>query len=127
MRQKQSTKSGRNEETAPALAAAFGCYGCTFGNHWDECGPGYFCPAGTHDPRSLPCPPGTYNPDRKAVSKASCLPCPVGTYCANQAQTNPDRCPPGSYCPTEGLALGIPCPPGTYNIMYLHCPPASSS
>ncbi|KAL8273758.1 hypothetical protein Esti_002358 [Eimeria stiedai] len=70
---------------------------------------------GTHDSRTNPCPPGTYNPNTKSITQDDCALCPEGTYCSASGQTEPDLCPPGHYCAGAGLVLGTPCPIGTYN------------
>ncbi|CDJ50227.1 Cytadherence high molecular weight protein 2, related [Eimeria brunetti] len=92
--------------------------GCTFPHHKETCGVGYFCPAGTHDPRSLPCPAGSYSSAQGLTSQAGCAPCPQGAVCPSLAQATYDLCPVGHYCPSSGAALGTPCPAGTYNPQY---------
>ncbi|ELW67538.1 hypothetical protein TREES_T100003968 [Tupaia chinensis] len=66
----------------------------------DLCPPGYFCPAGTKDPRQWPCPAGTWNPDRGAQDVSWCLPCPPGLFCAIAGQAAPGGpCASGFHCP----------------------------
>ncbi|CDJ45292.1 hypothetical protein, conserved [Eimeria tenella] len=89
--------------------------GCTDGNQVEYCAAGYYCPAGTYDHRSLPCPPGTFSAARRASARAACGDCLLGHFCAAAAQQQPDKCPEGHFCAAPGLALATPCPPGTYN------------
>lgn len=52
----------------------------------DTCHPGYYCPEGTSV--MVPCPRGTYNPDRSGTSEtASCKSCDPGKYCNGTALT----------------------------------------
>lgn len=52
----------------------------------DTCHPGYYCPQGTSV--MVPCPRGTYNPDRSGTSEAaSCKSCDPGKYCNGTALT----------------------------------------
>ncbi|CDJ67592.1 hypothetical protein, conserved, partial [Eimeria necatrix] len=89
--------------------------GCTDGNQVEYCAAGYYCPAGTYDHRSLPCPPGTFSGAPRASSRAACGDCLLGHFCGALAQTQPDKCPQGHFCGEKGLALPTACPPGTYN------------
>jgi len=104
------------------------------------CRPGYFCPTGTVEFETNPCPsghfcpenttyaiefqcpPGRYNPDMNGKSEADCLLCPPGEYCESAGQNETSgNCSAGFYCiggsktPTPvDLAEGSNCPPGFY-------------
>ncbi|KAL8427177.1 hypothetical protein Efla_006804 [Eimeria flavescens] len=76
------------------------------------CEPGYFCPAGSSNPKQVACPMRTFNPSKGGMSNNDCLPCPAGSFCGvGTSITTP--CPEGYYCPVESSA-GRPCPAGTY-------------
>jgi len=64
----------------------------------DTCHEGYYCPEGTA--LMIPCPRGTYNPDRSGQSEAAaCKPCDPGKYCNSTALTDTTgNCDPGYYC-----------------------------
>lgn len=82
----------------------------------DTCHAGYYCPQGTTF--MVPCPRGTYNPDRGGTSAVSCKSCDPGKYCNGTALIQPtDYCTPGYYCtgnasvpnPLDGVTGNI-CP-----------------
>ena len=76
------------------------------------CPAGYYCDAGTYEPR--PCPIGTYNPSTGGDSSDACLDCGAGTYCKDHAMTSTGvNCEDGYYC-GEGNAniFQYPCPVG---------------
>lgn len=87
----------------------------------DTCHEGYYCPEGTA--LMIPCPRGTYNPDRSGQSEgAACKPCDPGKYCNGTALTAPTgNCDPGYYClgsayisdPIDNVTGNI-CPPYHY-------------
>jgi len=75
----------------------------------EPCPEGYYCPAGTHEPRS--CPPGMVIDGTGAPSVDSCGDCPIGKVC-NQTSSRAEKCPGGYYC-IDGIAIA--CPIGTYS------------
>ncbi|EDV28435.1 uncharacterized protein TRIADDRAFT_51343 [Trichoplax adhaerens] len=93
-----------------------------------NCSIGYYCPEATLE--EIPCPVGTYNPDKGGSSLASCLPCPAGYYCLAASSTTTGLCDPGYFCPTNisnthlGILIGSygpkqePCPPRTHSLTY---------
>ena len=63
------------------------------------CPTGNYCPTGTKAPGEFPCPPGTFNEYRGAVSESSCSDCPGGKYCGGEGLNAPTGdCSPGWYC-----------------------------
>lgn len=84
----------------------------------DTCHEGYYCPEGTA--LMIPCPRGTYNPDRSGQSEAAaCKPCDPGKYCNSTALTDTTgNCDPGYYC-LGGAYISDPIDNVTGNI----CPP----
>ena len=59
-----------------------------------ECLPGYYCPAGSADLR--PCGNGTFQPNPRQTSEASCQQCTAGMSCSTSALSAPDgACSPG--------------------------------
>ncbi|XP_062606170.1 multiple epidermal growth factor-like domains protein 6, partial [Saccostrea cucullata] len=85
----------------------------------DTCHPGYYCPEGTSV--MVPCPRGTYNPDRSGTSEAaSCKPCDPGKYCNGTALTEvTGDCSAGYYC-TGGAWIPDPIDNTTGNICPIH-------
>lgn len=77
--------------------------------------------------RQIPCPVGTYNPNKNGDTVNSCLPCTAGYYCEEQTVNPTKKCLPGYYCPTNitygvsALLIGsygqkqVPCPAQTYS------------
>lgn len=53
----------------------------------DSCHPGYYCPEGTAI--MIPCPRGTYSPDRLLKAESECKSCDPGKYCNGTALTAP--------------------------------------
>ncbi|PHJ19754.1 zonadhesin family protein [Cystoisospora suis] len=81
------------------------------------CSKGFYCPPGTPDPESYPCPKGTYGDRPGMTSAETCTPCPRGFFC-DVPGGEPVPCPRGFYCATQGLTRTgmMPCPLGTYGI-----------
>ncbi|KAF7241191.1 Sushi, von Willebrand factor type A, EGF and pentraxin domain-containing protein 1, partial [Varanus komodoensis] len=117
--------SGSNSPTGPPFGG--------------PCPAGHYCPAGTKQPREMPCPAGTWNEQKGAQDSSWCLPCPPGFFCSSPGRVSPtgpcapgffcrggtrtarpvdrvtgDVCPDGHSCPA-GSAVPSPCPDGEYS------------
>lgn len=58
------------------------------------CEPGFYCPVNSTNPRSVPCPAGTYG-SSSGLSSSNCSAlCPVGHYCP-EGSLSPVPCPAG--------------------------------
>lgn len=70
----------------------------TIVTYGDVCAAGHYCPAGTA--LMIPCPRGTYNPDRGGISEIlACKPCPAGSYCNGTGLSAvTGTCDEGYYC-----------------------------
>ena len=101
-----------------------------------ECPAGFYCPAGTSDYTTTPCPEGTFSDRRDLHNYMHCSPCPKGFYCDAGSTTSIGitDCPENSYCPTGTMSSAIPsCPAGSYSPYTksmsledcLTCPPGS--
>ncbi|CDW71824.1 gcc2 and gcc3 domain-containing protein [Stylonychia lemnae] len=104
------------------------------------CSSGSFCPQGSKNSTSQPCPGGTYQPFEGARSIGECLICPLGSYCSKNS-SSPVQCPKGTigdfagleyslnstqgwgcsicpagyYCPILGMIDPFPCGTGKYS------------
>ena len=76
------------------------------------CAAGHFCPLGSTSSTQLPCPNGTYLPNKGGQSLEFCASCVPGGYCP-LASVLPTVCPEGYFCP-EGSATPQACANGTY-------------
>ncbi|EKX43721.1 hypothetical protein GUITHDRAFT_110175 [Guillardia theta CCMP2712] len=76
------------------------------------CAPGYYCPAGSKTPFSVPCPAGTYRSESFGKNESDCAECVEGYYCP-PASKRGLVCPAGSYCP-NGVGEPIKCPAGYF-------------
>ena len=98
------------------------------------CEPGYYCPQGSTNPKSEPCPAGRFIGVPGGSDMSNCAicgesfyckkaalyqqPCPQGSYGNTsqlQSQTCSGKCPPGYFCPTQ-TNQPQHCPPGTYSL-----------
>ena len=52
------------------------------------CPAAHYCPAGTLDPFSFPCPTGTYNDNTGVTSSSGCTDCPAGSACLERTSTS---------------------------------------
>ncbi|CAM9131044.1 unnamed protein product, partial [Ectocarpus fasciculatus] len=78
------------------------------------CPEGFYCPTGTDDYRSFPCPAGTFSADQGLYSAAQCLNCTSGNYCP-AGSSSVSSCPSGTYLPYAGgqsPSSCLPCEPG---------------
>ena len=74
----------------------------------EDCPRGYYCPAGTGNGESYPCPPGSYGNVTGYTEEADCIPCTAGLYCEEPALTEPTGlCHAGFYC-TGGASEPAP-------------------
>jgi hypothetical protein len=64
------------------------------------CPVNYYCPAGTSNYQSYPCPPGTYTNNQGLTSSTECTLCDPGKYC--YGGKSPSLCKPGFYNPLSG-------------------------
>nr|XP_020649902.1 multiple epidermal growth factor-like domains protein 11 [Pogona vitticeps] len=105
------------------------------------CPAGHYCPAGTKQPREMPCPVGTWNERKGGQDPTWCLPCPPGFFCSGPGRISPtgpcapgfyckggtrtarpvdratgDLCPEGHFCPA-GSAVPSPCRDGEYSAL----------
>ncbi|XP_064629299.1 uncharacterized protein LOC135488586 [Lineus longissimus] len=94
---------------------------------WGEvCREGRFCPEGTDT--MLPCPVGTYNPDKMGRSVDDCRPCDPGKYCDNTTLTAPSGiCTAGFFC-ISGMTSPTPAESPMGGLCPLHhfCPNGTS-
>ncbi|XP_064159371.1 SCO-spondin [Anguilla rostrata] len=100
--------------TTPTGPCSAGHY-CTLGAvepaplsqaYGDSCPPGHYCPQGSSSP--VPCPMGTYLPNKGAPFSSFCTPCPPGHYCDSLGAPHlSGLCSPGHYC-TEGAETATP-------------------
>ncbi|KPP71461.1 hypothetical protein Z043_109635 [Scleropages formosus] len=99
------------KECTPCPAGLF----CFSQQPWEQplteptgsCPDGYYCPVGTGEPRSHPCPAGVFRNHSQGHRGELCVPCPPGRYCGSLATHTPTVCPQGSSVPTA-------CEEGTY-------------
>ena len=77
------------------------------------CPGGYYCPLGTADPYTYPCPAGFYRSGSAAGSFQDCTTCKSGHYCDKEGLEIPIECPAGHFC-VEGTTEPSRCPLGTY-------------
>ncbi|GAB5363508.1 hypothetical protein AAMO2058_000889100, partial [Amorphochlora amoebiformis] len=68
------------------------------GDGWqpEVCAAGYYCPEGSTENTTYPCPAGTYAFETSLWREEQCIECPVGYYCG-AATTNPQPCAAGTY------------------------------
>lgn len=104
----------------------------------DRCPPGYYCPEGTGDFATFPCPNGTYSNSSSMTDVSNCTQCEPGKACIGTALTEPNaNCSAGHYCrvgaytdkPNDDGATGAPCPTGYYcpegtGTVYITPPPS---
>ena len=77
------------------------------------CPGGYYCPKGTGEPTSFPCPVGFYRNGSARESFQDCTECVSGYYCDQEGLDVPKDCPRGFFC-VSGSTFPQPCPLGTY-------------
>lgn len=77
------------------------------------CPGGYYCPKGTGEPTSFPCPVGFYRNGSARESFQDCTECVSGYYCDEEGLDVPKDCPRGFFC-VSGSTFPQPCPLGTY-------------
>ncbi|KAG8141531.1 hypothetical protein E2320_007142, partial [Naja naja] len=53
------------------------------------CPAGHYCPAGTKDPREMPCPVGTWNEQKGGQDSTWCRLCPPGYFCSSPGRVSP--------------------------------------
>ena len=111
------TRSNRVGQTTSATCEAcpsgWYCYGSGHSTG-AICPEGYYCPTGTDDYRSFPCPAGTFSVDQGLYSAAQCLNCTAGNFCP-AGSSSVSVCPSGTYLPYSGgqsLTSCLPCEPG---------------
>lgn len=103
-----------------------------------ECPMGYYCPRGSRQP--LPCPKGTFSPQKQVADASECEPCPRGRYCDFSGSVMMDleelpHCSAGYVCtgrsitptPPANSSYGYPCFPGFFcaegTLSEASCPP----
>ena len=106
------------------------CLKCPAGTHCplpattsvtEACEEGYYCPAGSVNPRNHPCPPGTYYDQDDGTRADDCIQCGTGVACdwgttGSSQASPPQACAQGHYCPAgTGSPTEFACPPGTYS------------
>ena len=109
---------------APSLAAVYKCppkFHCPNEGMTNykgfECPVGHYCPHGTSDYTSTPCPEGTFTDRTDLHNVVHCSPCPKGFHCAagSTSSTGITECEQNKYCPTGTQASAVPlCPAGSY-------------
>lgn len=77
------------------------------------CPAGHYCPAGTKQPREMPCPVGTWNEQKGGRDPTWCLPCPPGFFCSGPGRISPTGpCAPGEnirpFCSITAKELLLP-------------------
>ncbi len=93
---------------------------CPAGSPWPagSCLDGFYCPEGSAENTSIPCPAGTYSTGPGLKSLGECLQCPMGHYCPlNTTIVEIMSCPNGTYNPEFGkgaLADCVNCTEGYY-------------
>ena len=104
------------------LAAENQCQLCTPGEYcipeglvlpYGPCPNGYYCPLGTADPMTYPCPIGFFRNSASREKFDDCTICTSGFYCDELGLGEPKSCPHGFFC-VEGSTYPEPCPLGTY-------------
>ncbi|EDO39339.1 predicted protein, partial [Nematostella vectensis] len=98
--------------------AGFYCNGSNKVANPVDCAAGHYCPSGT--PIEVPCPTGTFSPDRGNTRIENCQNCTSGYYCPTQGATSVIfQCMQGYYCPSGSIhndtvecPLGFKCPTG---------------
>ena len=113
---------GSRADCAPCPAGkACPKYGTTSSVTPPDCPKGYYCPAGTENPRQFPCPAGTYNDATGVSSISSCQQCTQGYGCepGTNSDTNPmKKCIPGYYCPAGSKSpREVACAAGSFGIV----------
>lgn len=78
------------------------------------CPGGYFCPLGTAEPDTLPCPIGFYRNGSAKATFQDCTVCISGFYCDQEGLAEPISCPAGYFC-VAGSTTKQSCPLGTYS------------
>ena len=80
------------------------CEACTAGLYCDvegltapvaDCPGGYYCPRGTGDQYTFPCPIGFYRNGSAKESFQDCAECTAGFYCDTEGLAEPKDCPRG--------------------------------
>ena len=84
-----------------------------------DCPAGYYCPEGTYNKYSNPCPRGTYSTETGLANVTECQPCPEGKACESTGISSIDNlplCAAGYYCEkgAANVVDGIECPIGNY-------------
>ena len=86
------------------------------------CPEGFYCPAGTQNAFSFPCPVGTYSNQTGLHNETQCTLCEGGMQCSSNRLIQPiGLCNAGYYCrygsksstPMQGVEADV-CPPGRY-------------
>lgn len=90
------------------------CYPSGLSQPAGDCPGGYYCPLGTAESNSFPCPIGFYRNGSAKESFEDCTECISGYYCDREGLAQPIACPPGYFC-VSGSTFPQPCPLGTYS------------
>jgi hypothetical protein len=115
----QACSAGSWNPVTGATNSSF-CMTCPAGSYCTSASPsvtgfceaGFYCPAGSVNNRTFPCPSQYYRANVGARSLQDCAICPAGSSCGI-ATVDPSPCPAGSYCIT-GVNTPENCPPGTF-------------
>ena len=81
-----------------------------------SCQPGHFCPQGSTNSTSRPCPAGRFSPATGQRVLQDCILCPRGFYCTVGA-IYAQPCPPNVFGNSTGLTSDVcsgPCPKGSF-------------
>ena len=79
-----------------------------------DCPGGHYCPLGTAEPTTYPCPVGFYRNQSAAYSFQDCTECVSGYYCDVEGLAIPKECPAGFFC-VSGSTYPQPCGLGTFS------------
>ncbi|OAF67357.1 hypothetical protein A3Q56_04909, partial [Intoshia linei] len=83
-----------------------------------SCPQGHYCPLGTQDLKSYPCPAGTINDSFGKTQLSDCVACPAGKSCSigTGGSVRPLPCSIASYCPAgTSQSFNLKCLAGTWS------------